>query len=328
MPISPSEAASIQAGADVAGAAINAWSGASQNKKQREWASNMYAQQRDDNIVFWNMQNQYNSPENQMRMYKEAGLNPNLIYGNGQFTKADSLRAPDAKMPQQTVPQWGDIGNAVGPAINTYYNVQKQQQDLTIGAQQLQNLKANEELTKYKSLSEILKPDYLKALTGKTNLSTEQDREKFQYLLEGMQLTNNNIRQRTKQAEAQTTYLGTSNSVMAQENDRRNKMVASTTSLNIAKSVELAAKTAHTYESINNLKAVQRLVNSQAFVQEMEGFYRAAGTSFSDGAVGRTIAGLPAVNKVMRTIVQDWDKLDPAQQAQHLFKFGFNQANY
>lgn len=31
----------------------------------------------------WNMQNEYNSPSEQMRRYKDAGLNPMLIYGQG-----------------------------------------------------------------------------------------------------------------------------------------------------------------------------------------------------------------------------------------------------
>ncbi len=37
------------------------------------------------NIEFWNMQNAYNDPSAQMARLKQAGLNPNLIYG--QSTK-------------------------------------------------------------------------------------------------------------------------------------------------------------------------------------------------------------------------------------------------
>ena len=33
------------------------------------------------NIGLWNMQNAYNTPKAQMERFKEAGLNPNLIYG-------------------------------------------------------------------------------------------------------------------------------------------------------------------------------------------------------------------------------------------------------
>lgn len=35
------------------------------------------------NIEFWNKENEYNKPINQMARLAEAGLNPNLVYGNG-----------------------------------------------------------------------------------------------------------------------------------------------------------------------------------------------------------------------------------------------------
>lgn len=36
-----------------------------------------------NNIRFWKMQNEYNTPANQMKRLQDAGLNPNLIYGSG-----------------------------------------------------------------------------------------------------------------------------------------------------------------------------------------------------------------------------------------------------
>ena len=36
----------------------------------------------DYNYWMWNQENQYNTPKSQMGRYREAGLNPNLIYGN------------------------------------------------------------------------------------------------------------------------------------------------------------------------------------------------------------------------------------------------------
>lgn len=46
------------------------------NKQENELA---YKRQKE----FWNLQNQYNSPAQQMARLKSAGLNPNLVYGNG-----------------------------------------------------------------------------------------------------------------------------------------------------------------------------------------------------------------------------------------------------
>ena len=37
-------------------------------------------------LKMWNLQNQYNDPTNQMQRLKNAGLNPNLVYGSGNVT--------------------------------------------------------------------------------------------------------------------------------------------------------------------------------------------------------------------------------------------------
>ncbi len=64
-----------------------------QNRKQRQWNEKMYNKERADNLEYWNMQNAYNAPTAQMQRLKEAGLNPNLVYGNG--TVANNASAPD-----------------------------------------------------------------------------------------------------------------------------------------------------------------------------------------------------------------------------------------
>lgn len=63
-------------------------------KKQRDWRRQEtdYAYSKDleqwnrqnkYNREMWNLQNTYNTPVEQMKRFKEAGLNPNLIYGKG-----------------------------------------------------------------------------------------------------------------------------------------------------------------------------------------------------------------------------------------------------
>lgn len=71
----------IAAGASLAGTGINAISQGRLNRKTREWNEKMYGVQRADALADWNMQNEYNSPEAQMQRFMDAGLNPNLIYG-------------------------------------------------------------------------------------------------------------------------------------------------------------------------------------------------------------------------------------------------------
>lgn len=47
--------------------------------------------QNEAQIRFWNMQNEYNKPINQMARFDEAGLNPNLIYTQGNAGNAGSV---------------------------------------------------------------------------------------------------------------------------------------------------------------------------------------------------------------------------------------------
>lgn len=51
-------------------------------------------QQNEYNLQMWKMQNEYNSPAKQMERYREAGLNPNLIYGNGSSSAGNATSAP------------------------------------------------------------------------------------------------------------------------------------------------------------------------------------------------------------------------------------------
>lgn len=50
-------------------------------------------------IKFWHMQNKYNHPSAQMARLREAGLNPNLIYGGSTGQAAGLADQPDAPPP-------------------------------------------------------------------------------------------------------------------------------------------------------------------------------------------------------------------------------------
>ena len=55
------------------------------------------------NVNFWNMQNEYNSPTSQMQRLREAGLNPNMLYGGPTGTAAGNAEkiAPAKAAPFQ-----------------------------------------------------------------------------------------------------------------------------------------------------------------------------------------------------------------------------------
>lgn len=71
-------------------------------------------QQNQYNLEMWNMNNEYNSPQAQMRRYEEAGLNPALLYGN---ISPGNSSAP----PVKSVPQAPDVSKSMrelGQAFN------------------------------------------------------------------------------------------------------------------------------------------------------------------------------------------------------------------
>lgn len=67
------------------------------------------------NIDAWNRQNEYNTPTQQMNRLKDAGLNPNLMYGQGTVGNASSapqLSAPNAPDVQSAM---RDAARAINP---------------------------------------------------------------------------------------------------------------------------------------------------------------------------------------------------------------------
>lgn len=73
------------------------------NIKSRKFSREMYGRQRQDALSDWAMQNEYNSPRAQMQRFQEAGLNPNLIYG--QQTDSPSVRSSSASGANSQAPQ-------------------------------------------------------------------------------------------------------------------------------------------------------------------------------------------------------------------------------
>lgn len=90
--------------------AANILTTAQQNKYQKQ------ADQRANNfnLAMWNMQNDYNSPASQMERYKAAGLNPFLIYSQGNSGNASS--PPSAQVTPKQAARI-DLMNMVSSAL-------------------------------------------------------------------------------------------------------------------------------------------------------------------------------------------------------------------
>lgn len=105
-------AASINA---IGGLAVNA----AKNKKQWKYQQKAMEKQQEMNLEAWNMQNAYNTPQQQMERLLQAGLNPRLIYGSGSS-------APNLASPQQVAE--APVRQAAGtevPNLLNYYQVRQ-----------------------------------------------------------------------------------------------------------------------------------------------------------------------------------------------------------
>lgn len=146
-------AGSLLGAVPIMGGVLNGVSQIFTNARNRKFQREMYDRQRNDALSDWAMQNAYNSPESQMSRLKTAGLNPNLVYGNG--ATAMSANAPRASSPQGTsgqAPQF-NLGNLL-PAFMYGLNTQLKEMQLEnmktqnlVLQQQGANLGARTELT-------------------------------------------------------------------------------------------------------------------------------------------------------------------------------------
>lgn len=160
----PLPAAAIPALISAGGQVLNSVGSVFQNHANRKWATKMYERQFNDNVRFWNMQNEYNSPENQMARFKAAGLNPNLIYGQGNSGNAGAIQTPDVQNVQFRNPEWG---NALEVAGLTYMNAIA---DLDIKQAQVDNLKAQ---------NSVIKQDALLKAAQTSGSMTSAERQRF-----------------------------------------------------------------------------------------------------------------------------------------------------
>lgn len=100
----------IAGGASLLGSALGFGSQKKTNKAnmelakyQNEWQTQENEKAYQRSLKMWNVQNEYNSPTQQMARLRSAGLNPNLVYGSGvtgnsagsapQYQPADIKRA-------------------------------------------------------------------------------------------------------------------------------------------------------------------------------------------------------------------------------------------
>lgn len=103
----------LAASTSMANTAMNAASQQKTNRWQLKLAQYAYDQERQ----MIQEQNEYNSPLQQLKRYEEAGLNPNLIYGEGKASAGNQSGIAQYRAPNLVAPQFSfdeAIQKAVG----------------------------------------------------------------------------------------------------------------------------------------------------------------------------------------------------------------------
>lgn len=140
----------VGGGAGLLNTAINAIVGDSNMKRQINANKELAKYQNDLNIQNWKMQNDYNLPKNQMQRFADAGLNPNLIYGQTN-TAGDvgnvNVGSVDASLPLQ---------DSVMNAVNLAMGLSQIHADIKQKNAQTDNVKAQTDWTNEKIITEQL----------------------------------------------------------------------------------------------------------------------------------------------------------------------------
>jgi hypothetical protein len=150
--------------------------------------STLYAnsQNRKNALADWNRQNAYNAPAQQMQRYKEAGLNPNLIYS--QQNNAQPVRSTDY----------------VAPQAPDFQGILAKSSQIKVQSQQLKNLELQNDAIRAQITKTNADALYIASNTKFKDLDIERLRGQLPGLVEGVQLRNQAMKEEIANRVADT----------------------------------------------------------------------------------------------------------------------------
>lgn len=127
------------------------------NRENREFQTQQQASQNAYNRAFWQEQNEYNSPKNQMARLKAAGINPMAIFGTSGFNSVSAPAPQSAHTSYVAQPRHSpDFGRAGASALAAY-------NDLRLGAAQVNNMEAQNTNILQDTILKMFQQDNLRA---------------------------------------------------------------------------------------------------------------------------------------------------------------------
>lgn len=240
--------AAITAAGAIISQSANAYATGRMNKKNRKFAKEMYGVQRQDALADWERQNQYNSPTEQMARLKAAGLNPNLVYGDGAASPSASIRSSEAATPKTEAPQFSNIA---GETIGKYFEVASQKQ-------QIKNMEATEKLIQAQTQAALATAG-LKQIDLRTETSAEeQNVPLIDRLNKSMKLGTDTEKSKS---QAKSAFIQS-------EIDEMTKQ--SSVDAAIQKVIQMRQQTSKTAQETKNLEETYRILKANGTIAELD----------------------------------------------------------
>lgn len=141
-------------------------------KYQAQWQQQENEKAYQRSLHMWNLQNEYNSPTQQMARIRAAGLNPNLVYGNG-VTGNSSGSTPQyepAKFNAPTMQAYRGWNLGISDAISQFlaYRTSEAQVD---------NMEAQNSLIRQQTATEATKQANIAASTSRSEFDLNMAKE-------------------------------------------------------------------------------------------------------------------------------------------------------
>jgi hypothetical protein len=258
------------------------------NKAQMAYNEDQYKRMRKDALSDWTMQNEYNSPKAQMARYKDAGLNPNLIYGN--MNNSPAIRSTDMSNAKLAPVNYS---GALAEGLQKY-------QDTALKNAQTDNLKKqNDVLTQDILLktAEVLGKDYA---NKKMKYEIDNQPELFKTTLDGLKAN-------TRKAIIDTIATGASNMRANQLHDialKEKQQTLTNAVQDLANKKSLNALTSAQRQEV--LARVQTIKNS-GILQKLDIELKKKGIQPSDAAWLRIPAQLMSTEPIQNVLKRLWN---------------------
>jgi len=285
LPIAAAGAA-IQGGASLLGNALNYFATQAINKKQQKWNEKMYQVQRQDSLADWNMQNAYNTPQAQMARFKEAGLNPHLIYGQGSDGSAATVRSSSVESWRPQTPSF-DLSQ-VGSSLSTMY-------DLQMKSTQMDMLKTQMKVATQDALLKAAQTAQTASQTAKTN----QDTKMGQFNLNQAEALNNYV---LEKAQLEVSGMAQGNQIALSKNERDAALNKSSIALQAEAILKTKAETAKTNQERQNLLKIAQGIATDNRIKALDEKLKAVDLEYAKNGINRND---PIYMRMLNEVIQD-----------------------